>query len=245
LPRAIDNSDLLVVDPQHPGKVEPFLQTPGPIFEAMGRFSPDGRWVAYQSNESKRNEVYVQFYPPSGGRWQISTTGGNSPIWRGDGREIFYTGPDDTLYAVSVETKSGSLEVGNPVKLFQRVLIHASPQTYRWAADRDGQRFLLNVPVGNAKTASGPGRSQLGRHAALGSVVEQASDPLHTTRSRRTDCAPPGPEFQASAREHSGLFRQTTCRTPSAAISRACSRPYRPATQADRRDRRRKLARHA
>jgi Tol biopolymer transport system component len=151
LPRAIDNSDLLILDPQHPGKTEPFLQTPGPIFEAMGRFSPDGRWVAYQSNESKRNEVYVQSYPPSGGRWQISTMGGNAPIWRGDGREIFYAGPDDTLYAVSVEAKSGSLEVGNPVKLFQRLLIHGSPQTYRWAADRDGQRFLLNVPVENAK----------------------------------------------------------------------------------------------
>jgi Tol biopolymer transport system component len=154
LPRTLDNQDLVIIDPLHPGKAEPFLQSPGPILEAMGRFSPDGRWVAYQSNESKRNEVYVQPYPPNGGRWQISTTGGNTPIWRGDGREIFYTGPDDTLYAVPVEARSGSLEVGNPVKLFQRVLIHTSPQTYRWAADRDGQRFLLNVPVENATPQS-------------------------------------------------------------------------------------------
>ena len=152
--RAVDNNDLVMFDPSHPGKAEPFLQTPGPLFESMGRFSPDGRWVAYQSNESKRNEVYVQPYPPSGGRWQISTTGGSSPIWRGNGREIYYTGLDDTFYAVPVEAKAGSLEVGNPVKLFQRVLIHGVPQTYRWASDRDGQRFLLNVPVENATPQS-------------------------------------------------------------------------------------------
>ncbi len=150
LPRAVDNQDLLILDPSHPGTSTPFLQTPGPSFESMGRFSPDGRWIAYQSNESKRNEVYVQPYPPSGGRWQISTTGGSSPTWRGNGREIYYTGLDDTFYAVPVEAKAGSLEVGNPVKLFQRVLIHGVPQTYRWASDRDGQRFLLNVPVENA-----------------------------------------------------------------------------------------------
>ncbi|MDO8795481.1 MAG: hypothetical protein Q7J25_12770 [Vicinamibacterales bacterium] len=152
--RAIDNLDLLVMDPVHPGKAEPFVPSPGPLFESMGRFSPDARWMAYQSNESKRNEVYVQPYPASGGRWQISTAGGSAPIWRGDGREIFYTGPDDTVNAVPVEAKAGSLEVGNPVKLFQRVLVHGAPQTYRWAADRDGQRFLLNVPVENATPQS-------------------------------------------------------------------------------------------
>jgi Tol biopolymer transport system component len=153
-PRALDNQDLVIFDPSHPGKAEPFLLTPAPSVEAMGRFSPDGHWVAYQSNESKRQEVFVQPYPPSGGRWQISTAGGNSPIWRGDGREIYYTGPDDTFYAVPVAAKSGSLEVGTPVKLFQRVLIHGTPQTYRWAVDRDGQRFLLNVPVENSTPQS-------------------------------------------------------------------------------------------
>lgn len=70
------------------------------------------------------------------------------------GREIFYTGPDDTVYAVPVEAKGGSLDVGNPVKLFQRVLVHGAPQTYRWAADRGGQRFLLNVPVEDATPQS-------------------------------------------------------------------------------------------
>ena len=77
--RAIDNLDLLVIDPVHPGKAEPFVPSPGPRFESMGRFSPDARWMAYQSNESKRTEVYVQPYPASGGRWQISTAGGSAP----------------------------------------------------------------------------------------------------------------------------------------------------------------------
>ena len=153
-PRTVDNNDLIVIDPSHPGTADPFLQTPGPLFESMGRFAPDGRWMAYQSNESKRAEVYVQPYPANGGRWQISTAGGTAPIWRGDGREIFYMGPGDTLYAVPVEAKAGSLEVGNPVKLFQRALVHGSPQTYRWAADRDGQRFLLNAPMENTTPQS-------------------------------------------------------------------------------------------
>jgi Tol biopolymer transport system component len=113
----------------------------------MGRFSPDGRWIAYQSTESNRSEVYVQPYPPTGGRWQVSTAGGNTPIWRGDGRELFFAGADDTIYAVSVEVRGGSLELGAPVRLFQRPMIHGTPQTYRWATDRDGQRFLVNAPV--------------------------------------------------------------------------------------------------
>jgi eukaryotic-like serine/threonine-protein kinase len=154
IPHSTDNSDLFTVDAGHHGALVPFLQTPAPLFELMGRFSPDGRWLAYQSNESKRFEVYVQAYPPTGGRWQISTAGGTAPIWKGDGKEILYEGPGDTVYAVPVEVKSGSLEVGNPVKLFQHPLVHAAPQSYRWFTDRDAQRFLLNVPVEDAKPQS-------------------------------------------------------------------------------------------
>jgi eukaryotic-like serine/threonine-protein kinase len=153
-PKALDNQDLVMFDLQHPEKGEPLVHTPAPIVEAMGRFSPDGHWVAYQSNESQRSEVYVQPNPPNGGRWQISVAGGNTPLWRADGRELFYTGSDDTFYAVPIEAKSGSLEVGNPVKLFQRAVIHGSPQTYRWAVDRDGQHFLLNVPLDNVAAQS-------------------------------------------------------------------------------------------
>jgi eukaryotic-like serine/threonine-protein kinase len=148
--RSVNNFDLVVFDLAHPEKSTAVVQTPSPIFESMGRFSPDGRWIAYQSNESNRNEIYVQPYPPTGGRWQASTSGGNTPIWKGDGRELFFAGSDDTIYAVSLEVRGGSLELGVPQKLFQRPMIHGTPQTYRWAADRDGQRFLVNTPVDDA-----------------------------------------------------------------------------------------------
>jgi Tol biopolymer transport system component len=145
--RSINNLDVVVFDLAHPEKASPVVQSPSPIFESMGRFSPDGRWIAYQSTESNRSEVYVQPYPPTGGRWQASTAGGNTPMWRGDGRELFFAGPDDTIYAVSVDVRAGSLELGAPINLFHRPMVHGTPQTYRWAADRDGQRFLVNAPV--------------------------------------------------------------------------------------------------
>jgi Tol biopolymer transport system component len=149
-PRSISGIKIALYDAAHPGKSTPFLQSPPQIVEQGGRFSPDGKWIAYFSNESNRNEVYVQPNPPTGGRWQISTAGGNSPMWRGDGREIFYEGPGDTLFAVSVEAKGTNLEVGTPIKLFQRALVRGQPQVYRYAVDREGQRFLLNTPVDNA-----------------------------------------------------------------------------------------------
>ena len=148
--RAINNTVIAISDPGHPGQMTPFLEPPQGIIAQLGRLSPDGKWIAYTSNESNRNEVYVQPYPPTGGRWQISTAGGSAPTWRGDGREIVYDTPGDTFYAVSVEAKGATLEVGTPVKLFQRTLVHGQPQVYRYAIDRDGQRFLLNTPVDNA-----------------------------------------------------------------------------------------------
>jgi Tol biopolymer transport system component len=121
------------------------------MIEAMGRFSPDGRWVAYQSSESGRSEVYVQSYPPSGGKWQISTAGGTWPMWRGDGREIVYRSPDDTLFAVPVAVTANGLAPGAPVRLFQRTLNKVGVGVRgRVVMTRDGQRFLLNVPAEDA-----------------------------------------------------------------------------------------------
>ena len=77
-----------------------------PFNEDIGSFSPDGRWVAYDSDESRRKEVYVVPSPAAlsgaGGKRQISTTGGSYPRWRRDGREIFYIGPDNRLMVVEV-----------------------------------------------------------------------------------------------------------------------------------------------
>ena len=148
------NFDLLTVAADGRSPAAAYLRTPKPILESGGQFSPDGRWVAYASNESGRYEAYVQAYPPAGGKWQISTAGGSVPMWRGDGKEIVYQGAGDTLYAASVTVAGAGLEVGLPAKLFQQRLAHGPRERNRWVMTRDGQRFLLNTPVDDSGSRS-------------------------------------------------------------------------------------------
>jgi Tol biopolymer transport system component len=91
------------------------LQTP--FVEFRGCFSPDGRWIAYQSADQGRFEVYVQTFPASGGKWQISTNGGQQPWWRSDGKELYYLSADGKLMAVEVKP-GGSFEASAPRALF-------------------------------------------------------------------------------------------------------------------------------
>ena len=115
--------------------------------ESGGHLSPDARWLAYGSNESGRNEIYVRAYPGPGGRWQVSTDGGSEPQWRGDGQEIFYRGDGETsLMAVPVES-GDAFRVGTPVKLFDAMLTRSEISRNRYVATSDGQRFLLNMPL--------------------------------------------------------------------------------------------------
>jgi Tol biopolymer transport system component len=124
---------------------EPFLRTD--FQESGGRFSPDGRFVAYVSDESGRFEVYVQSFPASGGKWQVSNGGGASPRWRRDGRELFYLSADGKLMAVEVDGSSDTFEAGVPVPLFEtRVGAISGDSPYDVAAD--GRRFLVKVLVG-------------------------------------------------------------------------------------------------
>jgi len=119
--------------------------------ENFGQFSPDGRWVAYHSNESDRNEVYVAPFPGPGGKWQISTAGGTFARWRRDGAEIFYLATDNRLMAAAVNGRGGSFEVGVVKPLFET---RAGPAGYRYDVSADGQRFLINTLPG--QTASAP-----------------------------------------------------------------------------------------
>ncbi len=115
----------------------PFLQTP--FNESSASFSPDGRWVAYQSDDQGLFEVYVQTFPASGSKWQVSTNSGAFPIWRSDGKELFYVkiGP---LMAVDVKPGS-SFEAGVPKVMFDLAgKIRGNPV---FAASADGQRFLM------------------------------------------------------------------------------------------------------
>jgi dipeptidyl aminopeptidase/acylaminoacyl peptidase len=118
----------------------PFLQTE--FSEYNGQFSPDGRWVAYQSNESGRNEIYVASFPGPGGKRQISTSGGQSPIWRG--KEIFYLAPDNRLMAAEVNGKGATLEVGAVRPLFE---VRPTGLGYFYDVTSDGQRFLVITAV--------------------------------------------------------------------------------------------------
>ena len=116
----------------------PFLQTP--IRDIEAQFSPDGRWIAYRTNESGRPEVYVQTFPASGGKWQVSTNGGHHPQWRSDGKELFYCSTDRKLMAVDVKL-GGAFEAGLPKTLFD--LAAAKVYYADYAATADGQRFLF------------------------------------------------------------------------------------------------------
>src|SRR5208283_2173121 len=94
------------------GKEEPhpFLQTE--FSEDLARFSPDGHWVVYQSNEAGRNEIYVRPYPSGSGKWQISANGGSQPIWSRDGKEIFYSQSNGLEMVAKVNGAGDAFTVG-------------------------------------------------------------------------------------------------------------------------------------
>ena len=107
--------------------------------------SPDGRWIAYASNESGRNEIYVRPYPGSGGRWQVSLEGGTEPIWSRAGGEIFYRHGDDVMSA-RVRTKP-SFEVLGRAKLFSGPFRLAAFRDQNYSVTADGKTFLMVQPV--------------------------------------------------------------------------------------------------
>ncbi len=112
------------------------------------RFSPDGKWVAYASNESGRWEVYVTSFPDAHGKWQVSNGGGDQPKWRGDGKELFYLAPDGKIIAAAV-TGGASFDAGTAVALFQanpREMVATSEQV-SYDVTADGQKFLVNVQL--------------------------------------------------------------------------------------------------
>jgi len=135
------NRDLWVLPLSGDQKPFPFLQTE--FDEFQGQFSPDGKWIAYTSNESGTWQVYVRSFPPSGGKWQVSTAGGAQPQWRRDGRELYYISPDRKLMAVEVKGDGSTFEVGVPKVLFElRVPGIPGPRNY-YVAAAAGRRFLV------------------------------------------------------------------------------------------------------
>jgi Tol biopolymer transport system component len=107
--------DIWIMPLETHGEPQPFLVTP--FGEDAPIFSPDGRWLAYTSNESGQYEVYVQPYPGPGRRWTISTEGGEAPVWSSDGRELFYVRARQ-MWAVTIETEP-EFRAGTPRLLFE------------------------------------------------------------------------------------------------------------------------------
>jgi Tol biopolymer transport system component len=130
-------------------KPYPFLQSP---FNQLGaRFSPDGKWVAYTSLESGRAEVYVVPFPGPGGKWQVSTGGGNWPRWRRDGKEIFYLSTDNKVMAAEVRASGSSFEIGTVRALFETRPYRSGGSVFDVTAD--GQRFIIEY-AGEQPTAA-------------------------------------------------------------------------------------------
>ena len=129
-----------------------FLKAPSVL--RNGQFSPDGKWVAYASNESGKWEIYVTSFPEPRGKWQVSAGGGEQPRWRGDGKELFYISSDGKIMAAPVTT-GANFDASTPVALFQVTPRQPVPiyDLFVYDVSRDGQRFLINTELKQAGSA--------------------------------------------------------------------------------------------
>jgi len=138
--RKNERDDLWIIPLTGERKPRPFLATPA--LEPMARFSPNGRYVAYMSDEAGRYDIYVAGFPGPSGRWQISQSGGSEPRWSSDGKELFFFAPDNRLMAAQVRTDGTSFDVGAIQPLFQTRSMGFS---YRYDVAKDGKRFLVTA----------------------------------------------------------------------------------------------------
>jgi Tol biopolymer transport system component len=111
--------------------------------EGWATFSPDGRWMAYVSDEDQQRQVYVQSYPDGAVKAQVSTRGGASPQWRGDGKELYYLAPDNTMMAVPVQASRVQFTASAPQPLFTATVDQNKSIRNVYSVTPDGQRFLL------------------------------------------------------------------------------------------------------
>lgn len=131
------------------GDRKPFAVVRTKFEERDAAFSPDGKWIAYQSDESSQFEIYVQQYPSGGERSRISTHGGVQPRWRRDGRELFYLSLDGRLVAVPIAvSSSGAPQISSPIPLFAAAVGSLRDiALHHYIVSSDGQRFLLDTLV--------------------------------------------------------------------------------------------------
>jgi Tol biopolymer transport system component len=151
----VTNRDLWIIPLDNPTRPMPFARTQSN--EIQGQLSPDGRWMAYVSDEPGASNVFVQGFP-TGPRSRVSTTRGAQPRWRRDGKELFYLDGDGTLMAVGVSAAGAQLALGTPTPLFKTRLDAGSVMGSRanYDVSADGSRFLLNDPLGDTSNMPDP-----------------------------------------------------------------------------------------
>jgi len=132
------------------GKPFPIVQTA--FEEGFATVSPDGKWMAYQNNESGRTEIYITAFPGGGAKWQVSTDGGTVPRWRRDGKELYFLDTANNIVAVDVSVSGNAVHLGAPHALFQSAVIQREYGAYDVTAD--GKKFLINS--GNVNAGSDP-----------------------------------------------------------------------------------------
>ena len=124
------------------------LQTPEP--ELSGHLSPDGKWLAYGTNESGRSQVYVRAFSGDssarGGKWQVSSDGGVQPRWRGDGNEIYYLKINGRVMAAAINRGPTGIQVGTPRELFTAPLAESVDGLFMYDVSADGQRQRITSP---------------------------------------------------------------------------------------------------
>jgi dipeptidyl aminopeptidase/acylaminoacyl peptidase len=125
------------------GDRKPFVLVQSQFLNTQPRFSPDCKWIAYMSNATGQNEVYLAHFPDATRVYQVSTQGGTDPRWRGDGKELFYLSPEvqNNIMAVNVDESGGAISLGSPRTLFHLVNIVQTSQSFD--VTPDGQRFLI------------------------------------------------------------------------------------------------------
>ncbi len=143
------------------GNRKPVALLDSPFDEARSSLSPDGKWLAYDSNESGRQEIYVRPFPSGAGKWQVSTSGGASPRWRRDGRELFFSGTTvgaaGRLFAADVKAEGPTFVPGAPRELFRVDMLQPPHEPYHaYAVSADGQRFLFALPVSSLSEPAVP-----------------------------------------------------------------------------------------
>ena len=138
------------------GDHQPFAVVETDVSEGLAQFSPEGKWIAYQSNKTGQNEIYVRPFPGPGADVGVSTEGGAQAHWNANGKELFYIGADDRLMAVPIRLVPGATpEIGSAVALFATRVGSTATNVYKqqYVVASDGQSFVLNSTIGDANAS--------------------------------------------------------------------------------------------